>query len=196
VNYDGTRLVPITDTPPTGPADQLYDLWCGDEFVAFRWYGPGTPLPEVAAELERLLDRLDIGATVIEARPEGAGLVGVPSWAWLGGGAPSPLAASVTLPGFGTTVTVTATLAEVTWDFGDGSPPLAAGPGAPWPEPSQVRHAYAEPSPAGHPYSVSATVVYAPGYTVDGVAGAPLAPVSFTLTREYPVRELEAVRQR
>src|SRR6201747_3043677 len=34
VSFDGNRLVTLTDVPPTDPADQLYELWCNDDFVA------------------------------------------------------------------------------------------------------------------------------------------------------------------
>ncbi|MGE0794890.1 MAG: hypothetical protein AB7H43_08760 [Acidimicrobiia bacterium] len=193
--YEDGYLLDFGNTRPS-PDHELHELWCNADFVGLRWYGPGTPTPEVAAELERLLDRLDVAEAVLEVRPEGAGLVGVPAYAWLTEPVTGPLTASVTLPGFGTTVTVVATLAGVTWDFGDGSPPLDAGPGRPWPEPSPVRHAYAEPSAPGAPYVVTATLTYRPTYTVDGVPGGPLEPITFTLGRDYGVRELQAVRNR
>ena len=43
---------------------------------------------------------------------------------------------------------------------------------------------------------MTATVTYTPTYTVDGVPGTALAPVTFNLTRSYRVRSLEAVRLR
>jgi hypothetical protein len=196
VNYDGTRLVELTDTPPPDPADQLYILWCNDDFVALRWFGPGTPTPEVGAALEQLLDRLDVQAATVEVRPDTAGLVGVPAYAWLTGDAVGPLTDSITLPGFGTIVAVEARLTSVSWDFGDGTPPLQAGPGAPWPARTDVHHVYAVSSAPARPYPVTATATYTPTFTVNGVDGGPLAPVTVTLTRTYPVRELEAVRQR
>jgi hypothetical protein len=193
--YEDGFLLDFHDTPPT-PEHKLYELRCNRELVGLRWYGPGTPTPEIAAELERLLDRLDVSAAVIEVRPAGTGLVGVPAYAWLTAASVGPLTASITLPGFGTTVTVVARLTGVTWDFGDGTPPVDAGPGEAWPALSSVHHAYAESSPADRPFPVTATLTYTPTYTVDGVAGGSLEPVTFTLERTYAVRELQAVRQR
>lgn len=86
-------------------------------------------------------------------------------------------------------------LAGVTWDFGDGTPPVSAGLGEAWPEHSSVQHTYQNPSGAG-PYRVTARLLFQPSYTVNGAPGEALDPIEVPVTRDYVVREVQAVRRR
>jgi hypothetical protein len=135
---------------------------------------------------------LTVGDAAIGVRPEGRGITGIPSLFWVDGYDGEPLQA--TESAFGLTVAVTIQLVDVTWDFGDGSPTSRGGLGEAWPEHSSVQHNYAVASGDEHPYTVTATLLFQPTYTVNGVAGAPLEPIQVPASRTYVVHQLQAER--
>jgi hypothetical protein len=184
-------LPPARRDPPS-PAHTLRRLWCNDQLLDLRWYGPSTPDgATVAAEIARALDRLSVAPGGIGVRPDAAGVVAVPAYFWVDGAATAPTE-TVVLPGFGTTLTVLAELTAVTWDFGDGTPPVVGDLGRPWPARSSVHHVYAEDGAV----TVTATLRYQPRFTLDGAPGTPLAPFTVTATRTYEVQQVQAVRTR
>lgn len=146
----------------------------------------------------------------IEASPSShaAGLTGAASWFWL---SPTPAEHSLTVGARGEHVTVTASVAAVRWNFGDGTS-IEGGPGIPYqPElssPAAIRHAYETrclPGDRGHDpnvsascgpngYEVHASVVWGISYQATGpitTSGAlPTRSTETTLT--YPVTEARA----
>jgi hypothetical protein len=183
-----------TSLPPSpGPEYRLWMIFCGTEYRTTRWLGPQDFADgAVRDQVDQRLRQLVAVPSAMGVRPDGRGVTGIPSMFWVDGYRGAPLQA--TWNELGLTVTVTAQLAGVEWDFGDGTPPLQAGLGEPYPEHSSVQHAYRDPSGA-RPFRVTARLILQPTYTVDGATGAPLAPIVVPVTRDYVVREVQAVRR-
>jgi hypothetical protein len=181
--------------PSSGPADGdgLFVVWssCGSP-ASFVWLGADAfddPARPIAEELVR---RLTVGDSAIQVRPDSRGITGIPSYFWIEGYGDAPLQG--TESAFGLTVAVTIRLAGVDWDFGDDTPVVHAGLGEAWPERSSVEHNYRYSST--EPYTVTATLRFQPTYTVNGIAGAPLEPITIPTTRPYLVHQLQAERTR
>jgi hypothetical protein len=179
---------------PEAPNEEarLYALYCDDEYRGLAWLGPSnfaaSPTEPVVQELVR---RIEVLPAQLAVRPDTRGVTGIPSLFWVEGYDGEPISES--LSAFGLTVQVQATMTDVVWDFGDGTPPVHAGLGEAWPERSSVQHTYADPSTgAGHPVTVSVTLQ--PSFSVNGGAPTQLAPIVLTFTRSYVVREVQAVR--
>ncbi|MBX9244030.1 PKD domain-containing protein [Actinotalea ferrariae] len=104
--------------------------------------------------------RLPLTASVPSFQPgDGRGLVNMDLIAFTDP-APQVLTTSV----LGVPVTVRATPAQFSWDFGDGSAPfVTSDPGRPWPD-HTVGHPYARPGS----YSVQLTTTWTGEYQVDG----------------------------
>lgn len=168
-------------------------MWCGDQY-SFRWLGPAD-LAEVAIGpiVDELLARVEVLQSGIQVRPDNRGITGIPSMFWVEGPGATPAPESV--EAFGLTVTVSFALVGVQWDFGDGTPPINGGLGEAWPERSSIRHTYRYASPNDVPYRVTATLTFQPSYTVDGAAGDALAPIQVAVTRDYLVRQIQAIRK-
>ena len=133
---------------------------------------------------------LPIGISTIGARPEGRGVTGIASYFWVEGYQGQPINDS--LSAGGVTVAVSVTLGTVTWDFGDGTPPVTAGLGEAWPERSSVRHGYRDRGDR----TVTVTVTLPAEFSVNGGAVQQLPPVVRTATIPYVVEEIQAVRNR
>lgn len=103
------------------------------------WVAVGTPPPvdpEVLAY--RAIAGMDldpIGVGIVpESGPDKRGFVGLPTWMWVANptvaNAWGPITATAT--DGPVTVTATATVDEVAWDMGDGTPPVICGEGTPY----------------------------------------------------------------
>jgi hypothetical protein len=117
--------------------------------------------------VEQAIARLPLGPPDIHIAPDpsGVGLVGLPVWMWTPetGSTWGPLTDSLTA--LGHTVSVTASAEQITWDMGDGTERVCAGPGTPY-EPDfgaesspTCGHAYEQPSRSQSEgrYTVTAT---------------------------------------
>jgi hypothetical protein len=177
--------------PPNEEA-RLYALYCDDEYRGLAWLGASdfaaTPTEPVVQELVR---RIEVLPAQLAVRPDTRGVTGIPSLFWVEGYDGEPISES--LSAFGLTVQVQATMTDVVWDFGDGTPPVHAGLGEAWPQRSSVRHTYADPS-TGSGFPVTVSVTLQPSFSVNGGAPVQLAPIVLTFTRAYLVREVQAVR--
>jgi hypothetical protein len=184
----GVREVP--DQPD--PDAELYAVFCDAEYRGLAWLGArnfvDAPTQPVVDELVR---RIEVLPATVSVRPDSRGVTGIPSLFWVEGYDGAPI--TETLSAFGLDVAVTATMTEVVWDFGDGTPPVRAGLGEAWPQRSSVQHNYADPSPSGG-YVVTARVTFAPSFTVNGGAATALDPIVVTFTRTHVVRQVQAVR--
>ena len=185
------------DMPPSAirgtptPESQVYVVSCGTDYLALQWIGP-RDLDDVAGPIaEELVRRLTVAPSNVDVRPDSRGVTGIPSMFWVEGYDANALTA--TESAFGLTVTVTIQLVEVEWDFGDGSPVVQAGLGEAWPQRSSVQHNYRKAS-GGSPYAVTATLLFQPAYTVNGVAGPALDPIQVPVTRDYVVHQIQAQR--
>lgn len=186
--------------PPT-PEHRRFIVTCDDQAVGTTWIGPSDPLAdhaaratELAALAERVLREIPVGDITIDRRPRGRSLTGVPVYLWVAGYGGRPVVETV--HELGVTVDVRITLHSVTWDFGDGTPPLRAGLGEPWPRRSSVRHVYGTTSPRSQPFTASAHLTLAAGYRVDGGPWHPLAPITRSATAALDVDQVQAVRRR
>jgi len=121
----------------------------------------------------------------------GAGLTGLASWFWLGGG--SPKMADATASAGGLTVTVRAALIDVAWDFGDGSRfDSGTDLGQAYPAQSNVQHVYQTDTygrPAG--YLLSASLTFSVKYSVNGGPWLDLGTKSKAYSRSYAVNQLQ-----
>jgi hypothetical protein len=184
----GSSSVP----PPPDEDARLYLLYCDDEYRGLAWLGASNfAAPATQPLTEELVRRIEVLPANVDVRPETRGVTGIPSLFWVEGYDGAPITESLTA--FGLTVTVNATMTEVLWDFGDGTPPVPGTLGEAWPQRSSVRHNYANPSPDGG-YPVTVRVTLTPTFTVNGGAPTALEPIVLTFTRAYEVNEVQAVR--
>ena len=186
--------------PPT-PAHRRFLVSCDGQAIGTRWIGPADPLTaiaaraaELAAVAERLVRELPVGDIAIGRRPQDRALTGVPLYAWVEGYDGAPI--TRTVEALGATVDVRLTLRQVTWDFGDGTPPDRAGLGEAWPRRSPVRHTYETSTPHAEPRTIAATLDLAAGYRVDGGPWHALAPLTRSATTAVDVDQVQAVRRR
>jgi hypothetical protein len=187
-------------TAPT-PQHRRFLVSCDREVLGTTWIGPADALaPEaaravdIAAIAERVLRDIPVGDVTIGRRPRQRALTGVPLYAWVEGHDGRPVVE--TIRELGVTVDVRLTLDRVTWDFGDGTPPLDAGLGEPWPQRSSVHHVYAASTPRTAPATLAATLTFRAGYRVDGGPWLSLAPLTRTAEVPQDVDEVQAVRGR
>ncbi len=186
--------------PPT-PRHRRFLVICDDGPVGTRWIGPADPLGatasraiDVAAVAERVLREIPLGDISIGRRPRGRSLTGLPAYAWVEGYDGRPIEDTVTE--LGVTVDVRIGLQQVVWDFGDGTPPLLAGLGEPWPRRSSVHHVYGTTSPQGAPFTLAADLAFSAEYRVDGGPWQALPALTRSASVPVEVDEVQAVRHR
>jgi len=173
-------------------------LWCDGEMRGLVWLDPnsGGAVPAVDPETiaMHIRDEMPVPQVEIGANPA-RGMVGIEAWFWISGYDGSALTQST--PAFGQTVEVRATPTSYRWDFGDGTVITTTSLGVPYPEESDITHAY-ERSSAGLPqgYPVEVTFTFEVAYRVDGGPWQPLPGISRTATLAYPVQESQAVIER
>lgn len=176
---------------------------------AFVPNAPGTPfwVPQVVAVdpavlARQLLATLQIRAIDIGMVPEEGsdrlGAVGVPVWLWVDQPTPQtvgPLTASQTISGV--TVSLTATLASVDWDMGDGTVVRCTGPdaaGTPYTDTDDLTpsptcgHTYTK---QGNPYTITATAHWQVDWTAAGQSGT--IPLDLTSTTTRRIGELQVL---
>lgn len=178
---------------PPSPEHRLYLVFCDDEFVVAQWLGPAgaaSPAVDTTALARTVVDNVPVDLFGIDVRPEGRAVTGIPSYFWVEGYDGQPIVDTVR--NGPVAVAVEITLGTVTWDFGDGTPPVTAGLGEAWPERSEIRHAYRDRGD----YVVTVTVTLPATFTVNGGAPTALAPITRTATIPYAVDEVQAVRDR
>ena len=162
-NAAGMVCVPNQGPAPSGPAVQLAQQASSQQ-----------PWPNL----------------ILSVNP-GTALTGLASWFWLGGG--SPKMSDATANAGGLTVTVRATLIDVAWDFGDGGRfDSGADLGQPYPAKSDVQHVYQTDTyglPTG--YLLSAGLVFAVTYSVNGGPWLDLGIKSRAYSRSYAVNQLQ-----
>ncbi|MFB7176917.1 ATP/GTP-binding protein [Streptomyces sp. NPDC056257] len=186
----------------------VYNGQCPGQPLAggLRWfqnpppgYGGGPNLEALAQEAVTKMRLLgaDVG---IAPKQGGTGTVGVPVWVW---NAPSPQTTgptSASATALGVTVTATATVADVVWNFGNGSSVSCPFPGTPYspsfgltpPSAASGQCGIAGYSRVGD-YTVTATTTWA----VHWVGGGQQGDLTTTRSSQVPVRigELQVVGQ-
>ena len=178
---------------PPSPEHRLYLVFCDDEFVDAAWLGPSDDAPPVVDTeglARTVVENVPVDLFTIDVRPEGRAVTGIPSYFWVEGYDGAPITDSIA--NGPVTVAVEITLGTVTWDFGDGTPPVTAGLGQAWPERSEIRHAYRNRGA----YDVTVTITMPATFTVNGGDATALEPITRTATIPYVVDEVQAVRDR
>jgi hypothetical protein len=175
------RQVPMD--PPPGPGYRTYHVWCDGRFVASVWLRPEQFGVDPRAIAERLVRDLPYPPATVGASPAGRGLAGLESWFWVEGYTGGPIVDTVAE--LGMTVSVEATPARVSWDFGDGSSADGAGVGVPPPARSTVLHTIETRSRPTFP--VRALIGLSVRWRLSAGPWQPLAPVVRTAVRAYPV---------
>lgn len=120
----------------------------------------------------------------------GAGLTGLASWFWLGGGTTAMPDATASIGPL--SVTVHAALVGATWDFGDGSFSDSRDLGRAYPAPSDVQHVYQTDTyglPGG--YTVSGILRFLVTYSVNGGPWQQLGVKTRAYSRSYSVFQLQ-----
>ena len=132
----------------------------------------------------------------IKFNPQSRGLVGVESWFWIEGYDGAPIVQTFVHPEFipPITVTIELTYRHTRWDFGDTST-MTGDLGRAYPQESSVRHAYDRDS-GNTPYAVTATLVFAARYSVNGGPWTDIGTVERDVTGQHAVIAAEAVRTR
>jgi len=194
-----------SDSQTNVPADRFgerpstdHDLWmvfCDGVYFGTYWLGPSDfGAPPVQPIVDRLVRQVLIDGIRVKTRPDGEAITGIPSLFWVEGYDGRPITA--TEEAFGLTVTVTAQLRQVEWDFGDGTPPVRAGLGEAWPERSSVRHSYRYETEPGRPYKVTASLILDTSFSVNGDPATALPSITRLGELEVHVDEVQAVRNR
>ena len=154
------------------------------------WFqaGPGGCPEDVEPEIRLSVEdfrRLPLSASVASYQPStGTGLVNMELIVFTD---PAPQVLQTTV--LDTPVTVRATPAQFSWDFGDGTGPLVTtDPGAPYPE-FRVFHVYREPGD----YLVQLTTTWSGQFQVDGQGPwYPVTGTAQTTSLAYPETVVEA----
>ena len=142
------------------------------------------------------LDAVGPPPSTIKFNPESRGLVGIESWFWIEGYDGAPIVQAFVHPEFipPITVTIELTYLHTRWDFGDGTT-ITGDLGRAYPQESSVRHAYGRDS-GNTPYTVTASLVFAARYSVNGGAWADIGTVERSVSGQHAVIAAEAVRTR
>jgi hypothetical protein len=212
----------LANPHPYGPGSFWYTTVAGEHCIyqaasngaCFNVVEPAGPAAEPAINPAALAataaERLPLVVGQIQTSPtaQANGLAGAPSWFWL---EPSPGTRSLSVALRGEHVTVSASVKEVLWAFGDGKQ-TAGGAGVAYrpgsPATGAVRHAYQTrclPGDRGHDpnvlsscetngYKVAANVAWAISFQAAGPVGASgTLPTRTTSTSiDYPVSESRA----
>ena len=201
---------PQADPPPGGPADGAwYTPTCLAGVQQPRWFdappagAEPPPDPETVA-LQALAEiRLREPDLQIKPDPNGAGLVGLPVWLWVERGLETwgPISNDRTVRGL--RVEITATVTNLTFDLGDGSPPVSCpSGGTPYPRgatgPSpDCGHVFTKSSrqQPGQKFTVTATTTWTVNWTASTGETGTLGPQSREATVGVRINELQVVTE-
>jgi hypothetical protein len=193
MQFTGRDRPPEYGSPPT-PEHHLYLVFCDGAYIGWAWVRPGgssSPLVDSTALARTVVDDIPVDLASINARPAGKAVTGIPSYFWVEGYDGEPIEGTV--ENGPVRVDVAVTLGSVTWDFGDGTPPLTTTElGEAWPARSEIRHAYRDRGT----YTVTITLRLPAAFTVNGGNVTDLPDIVRTATLTYVVDEVQAVRDR
>lgn len=183
----------------------IFDSTIPDWGVGFqRWLpdAPELPPPDPEILARRALASITVSPVTIgsvpqstSTNPEAMGIVGFPVWLWADPAGARSQSASASERGF--TVQITASLERVSWDLGDGGPPVTCkGIGVPFT--GTVLMADSRP-PCGREsgyqrqgeYTVTATAFWAVSWS--GIGRSGVIPLELTSQETVRVGELQVV---
>ena len=125
-----------------------------------QWQADGKPaLPDPVVLAAQAESKLTLAKPVVDSSPAAgkAQVVQLPTWAWLPRAQWAPLSATASVPG--ESVTATATPAQLSFSWGDGTSSTCQGPGTPYV--AGASDASASSPTCGHTYLVTSAA--APG---------------------------------
>lgn len=200
----GTDTDALDYVPPDGLEEgRYYWVTCVDtasgEVVSSRYFihRPGAPAVSGLALARSAVSSLTLGFPGPRTNPgiDQRQLPGIETWMWVEGADWQPVTATASIPGLSATVTATPT--HVTWDMGDGTPPVVCeGPGtaydpevAPADQSSDCTHRYQRRGS----YTASATAHWELRWSATDGDGGALAPATRTTTFTMTVAERQAV---
>lgn len=189
----------------------LYGCKSPTNVLLGTFYAKPSEVPYVGPSPEELaqqaLASLDITAIEIGTTPppgpDSMGIVGIPVWLWATNPGNSTTGSSSASASSGPiNVTVTASLARIVWDMGDGTQVTCNGPGTPW-DPSKG----AGPSPTcghiyrrgsanqpGQTYTITATSYWNVHWSGGGQTGT--IPLNVSNSTQLGVGEIQVLRTR
>ena len=141
--------------------------------------------PPSSEEVFRYFQTLPLPQLATRQQPPGQALVGLPVIFFTD----SPTTQTFTVDIRGFSVVIAATVAQYSWDTGDGTVLTTADPGAPYPH-QTITHDYSSGT-----YTASLTTTWGATYSVDGGLTADVpgttttqgAPVTFTVQQAHAV---------
>lgn len=186
------------------PGTVPYTVACDNGYFGVAWVptdAPAAPQIVMGAPAIPAVDPVAIQASVlgivplppimVGANPD-IGLVSMPAWFWVDGYNGQTLygARSIGL----ILIEVEITPIGYRWTFGDGAELETLSLGSAYPAESDLQHTYEQSSlAAGGTYEVQLEITFAARYRVNGRLWQPLAPVTQSYVREYPVQQLQSV---
>jgi hypothetical protein len=200
---------PQLDPPANGSPDGAwYTPTCLAGVETPRWFDAppagAEPPPDPETLARRALAEITLRAPDLQIKPDpnGAGLVGLPVWLWVERGPETwgPIFSSEADRGL--TVTIEASVNNLTFDLGDGSPPVnCPGGGTPYPKgatgPSpDCGHVFAKSSrqQPGQKFTITATTTWTVTWTGGGEIGT-LEPQVREATVGVRINELQVVTE-
>jgi hypothetical protein len=185
--------LPVPACPPGQTGFAMFDAtgaFQGITCVASNGTAAAAPAASPLQLAEQASAQQPWPRLVVNVNPA-RGLTGLPSWFWLAGG--SPTMPDVTASAGGLTVTVRATLARVTWDFGDHATlDTGTNVGRPFPAQGGVQHVYQTDTfgmPAGA--QVRAFLTFRVTFSVNAGPFRDLGLKSQPYTASYVVNQLQ-----
>lgn len=162
------------------------------------------PPPDPETLARRALAEITLGAPDLQIKPDpnGAGLVGLPVWLWVEKGSETWGPISNTAEERGLSVSITASVTSLTFDLGDGSPPISCPTGGtPYPKgatgPSpDCGHVFTKSSrqQPGQKFTITATSSWTVEWTGGGETGT-IGPEVRQATVGVRINELQVVTE-
>jgi hypothetical protein len=180
--------VRFSRTVPAHPLTPFFVI-CAGRVTSIVWLDRSRG-PTVAATnvTEQLVREIPLPVVSVRVSPDRRTVTGVETWFWADGYDGAPVTASIRE--LGTVIDVEATLTSVRWDFGDGTT-TAADLGRAAPARSTITHVYERPGAV----AISASLVFAVRFRIDGGPWTDLPAITRTAERSYPVIEARSQLQ-
>lgn len=201
---------PQLPPPPNGSPDGGWYLpTCAGGVGEPDWFdappagAEPPPDPEDLARQALALITLRAPDLQIKPDPNGAGLVGLPVWLWAEKGPETWGPISSSAADRGLSVNITASVTNLTFHLGDGSPPISCpGGGTPYPKgatgPSpDCGHVFTKSSrqQPGQKFTIEATTTWTVSWTSSGGESGTLPPQSRETTVGVRINELQVVTE-
>lgn len=202
------RLTEPQREPPPGASEDgaWYTPSCLAGVLEPRWFDEppagSEPPPDPQTLARRALAEITLRAPALQIRPDpnGAGLVGLPVWLWVEKGPETWGPISNSAEERGLRVDITASVTDLTFDLGDGSPPISCpSGGTPYPKgatgPSpDCGHIFTRSSKRqpGQRFTITATSSWTVVWSGGGESGS-LGPEVRQTTVGVRINELQVV---